>query len=60
MVEPILRSIPCFVVGIPVALAILVLTLVTPNARFKENETPGILILSVVIMIIYQVINSKK
>ena len=53
MVEPILRSIPCFVVGIPVALAILFLTLVTPNARFKENETPGILILSVVIMIIY-------
>jgi len=32
---------PARVSGIPVALAILRLALVTPNARFHENEIPG-------------------
>lgn len=34
---------PDFVVGIPVAFAILRLALVTPKSRFHENDRPGIL-----------------
>ena len=32
---------PVFVVGMPVAFAILRLALVTPSARFQENVRPG-------------------
>ena len=35
---------PDLLVGIPVILATLLFALVTPNARFALNETPGILI----------------
>jgi hypothetical protein len=34
---------PAFVVGIPVAFAILRFALVIPSARFQLNESPGIL-----------------
>lgn len=42
-VLPILRSSPCFVVGIPVALAILLLSTSTPKALLGENDVPGML-----------------
>ena len=38
---PTLRCRPDFVVGMPVAFAILRLTAVTPTARFAENDSPG-------------------
>ena len=40
---PIFLSMPCFVVGIPVALAIVRLITSTPNALLVENDVPGIL-----------------
>ena len=39
---PILRSRPCLDIGMPVARAIFCLACVIPNARFQENERPGI------------------
>ena len=42
-VLPILRSSPCFVVGIPVALAMFLLSTSTPNALLGENDVPGML-----------------
>jgi hypothetical protein len=39
-----LRLRPCFVVGIPVAFAILRFALVIPNARFQLNPPKAILI----------------
>ena len=39
--RPSLARRPLLVVGIPVALAIDLLALVTPNARFHENVRPG-------------------
>jgi len=33
---------PLFVVGMPVAFAIFLLALVTPNARFQLKDNPGI------------------
>lgn len=42
IVLPIFRSIPDFVVGIPVLRAKLLLALVIPNALFHENDNPGI------------------
>lgn len=38
---PILRSKPCLVVGIPVALATFPLAALMPTARFNENENPN-------------------
>lgn len=38
---PILRWRPPLVVGIPVARAMRLFALLTPNARFQENERPG-------------------
>lgn len=35
-------SIPCLVVGIPVALAMLLLSTSTPKALLGENDVPGI------------------
>ena len=42
-VLPIFLSSPCFVVGIPVVLAIVLLSTSTPNARLGENDVPGML-----------------
>ena len=42
---PILRSRPCFVIGIPVALALFCLTFVTPTALLSEKESPGIFVM---------------
>ena len=42
-VLPIFLSRPCLVVGIPVVLAIALLSTSTPNARLGENEVPGML-----------------
>lgn len=43
MIErPILRSRPCFVRGIPVALAMFLLRTSMPKARRGEKEVPGI------------------
>jgi hypothetical protein len=39
---PTLRCLPDFVVGIPVALAMLRFRLVIPVALFNENDSPGI------------------
>ena len=39
-VAPILRSIPCLVVGIPVLRAMLCFTPVIPKNRLSENEKP--------------------
>jgi hypothetical protein len=39
---PSLFRLPCFVVGIPVALAILRFAEVIPNARFQLKDRPGI------------------
>ena len=53
-VLPIFLSIPCLVVGIPVVLAIALLSTSTPNARLGENEVPGMLkIFMVVVLLIY-------
>ena len=41
-VRPIFLSIPCLVVGMPVALAMLLLSTSTPNALPGENDVPGI------------------
>lgn len=53
-VLPIFLSRPCLVVGIPVVLAIALLSTSTPNARLGENEVPGMLkIFMVVVLLIY-------
>ena len=44
MAEPILRSNPLFVRGMPVFLEILRFTSEMPKARFQEKLTPGIFI----------------
>lgn len=41
-VLPIFLSRPCFVVGMPVAFAIDLLSTSTPNARLGEKDVPGI------------------
>ena len=41
MIFPVFRSTPALEVGIPVALAILCLVCVMPNARFHEKLRPG-------------------
>ena len=43
IVLPILRSSPCLVVGIPVALAMFLLSTSTPKALLGENDVPGML-----------------
>lgn len=45
--DPILRSKPCFVIGIPVVLAIFCLIFVIPTALFIEKESPGIFVLTI-------------
>ena len=40
--RPTLRSIPCLVVGTPVAFAIFLLMTSTPRALLGENDVPGI------------------
>lgn len=47
---PILFLLPCFVVGIPVAFAILRFTEVTPNALFQLNDRPGIAFLRAIVI----------
>ena len=44
---PIFRSRPCFVIGIPVVLAIFCLTFVIPTALLSENESPGIFVITI-------------
>lgn len=48
--DPIFRSNPCFVIGMPVFLAMLCLTCVMPSALLSENDTPGILLMVLVIL----------
>ena len=45
--DPILRSRPSFVIGIPVVLAIFCLTFVIPTALLSENESPGIFVITI-------------
>ena len=47
---PILFLLPCFVVGIPVAFAILRFTEVTPNALVQLNDRPGIAFLRAIVI----------
>lgn len=43
--DPILRSRPCLVNGMPVVLAIFCLTFVMPTALLSEKESPGIFVM---------------
>ena len=53
-VLPIFLSSPCFVVGIPVVRAIVLLSTSTPNARLGENDVPGMLkIFMMVVFFVY-------
>ena len=47
---PTFRSIPAFVVGIPVFWVKFLFNLVIPNALFKEKLKPGILVLVIIII----------
>ena len=40
IVDPILRSNPCLVVGMPILLATFVFKPLIPTARFSENDNP--------------------
>mgnify|MGYP006344153385 CR=1 FL=1 len=50
---PIFLSSPCFVVGIPVVLAIVLLRTSTPNALLGENDVPGMLNIFMAFVICY-------
>lgn len=53
---PIFRSNPDFDIGIPVFLLIFCFVWVKPIARFQENDSPGIKLLSIFITFVYSLI----